>query len=304
MDKSMSEINIQLETEDTSPERLNTSDPIDALLIELSNDSSDNLVPVGTEQRYLVQGVRNKDTNSAKRLVNTHKGLIAVIAYCFKGFGESRDLLIDGAKALLHAADTYRFNNEEEFSDFATLIIQDELRLKSYKKLSLTPVYFGRPMEQVLQYVAELKKSETALPLLRVEDTRELQRQQKIEELEKLTDEERKILPFLHLPQADVVHKVSLPLHALHKALKGAKTTLGVTSTPGLAIAAWERGVEFEGLITSLPLEEFTIKERMVATRLIQSNSEISEDLELTPKQVTRSIQSLLRKTGARPEQK
>jgi DNA-binding CsgD family transcriptional regulator len=273
---------------------LDLSDPIDAILIDFKKDVACGNLPTAEEQLRLTMGVQRMDTESARALIRSHRGLVAAVAYGFKATGtESRELLLTGTGALIEAAETYSIRDSKEFNDHAIAIIGRSLAIYfPFPEVSTNPADTSqpRPIERFTHLMDDLQDD------ARLED----QRRQAAKGLQELLQPHvYRMLTYLHLPESEIGKLTGLTTGSLRYAAQIAKDKLGVQTREGVALAALERGVQFD--IKRVPRDtEFSMREKDVVERLALRNSEIQDELQLSKKQVNLTVASLLRKTSAR----
>jgi DNA-binding NarL/FixJ family response regulator len=273
---------------------LDPSDPIDTILIDFKKDVTFGNLPTAEDQQRLTMGVQRGDPESARELVKSYRGLMAAVAYGFKATGtESRELLLTGTGALIEAAETYSIRDSLEFNDHAINIIGRNLAIGfPLPEVSTSPADTSqpRPTERFFHLMDSLQ-----------DDVRlEAQRRQAANELQELlTPYVYRVLAYLHLRESEIGKLTGHTIGSIRYATQIAKEQLGGQTREGLALAALERGVQFD--IKEVPRDtEFSTREKDVVERLAKRNPEIQVELQLSKKQVNSAVASLLRKTSAR----
>jgi DNA-binding CsgD family transcriptional regulator len=267
---------------------LDSEDPIDRLLIDYKEDIATESLPTAAQQRVMIGGLKGDNLESARMLVNTHQGLVAAVAYPFKASEQStEDLLRTGTRALIQAAKTYDKTDPVDFSDYAALMIHDTLSKVFPELAGDSFIELSQPaMEGVYQFMETVQSGS---PVDRVQ-----QMQERIRERER-----RQVLSCIYLPDKETAELTGLSIHKVKKIIYAARAEVDGVSREELAVIKLREGAEYD-ILEAPPKEEFTFRERMVATRLSRKNAEIAEELGLTRKQLALAVSSLWEKTGAR----
>lgn len=166
---------------------LDPQDPIDRLLIDYKEDVTNDSLQTAAEQRSLIVGLRNGDLDSARALIDGHRGLIAAIAYPFKaGELNSEQLLERGVHAFVQAAKTYDTTGGVDFSDYAAAAVHDVFS-------DATPDMAGgsfiglpqRPMESVYQFMQTVRPVRGSQSKQRLEEQMAARKRLKLDPLQR-----------------------------------------------------------------------------------------------------------------------
>jgi DNA-binding NarL/FixJ family response regulator len=275
---------------------LDPSDQFDQQLIAYQQNVREGQEPTFVYQNALIEGTKRDSLTSARRLVDCNRGMIAAIAYPFRGQGvEDADLVKNGVRELIRAAKAYDRDEEDNFTDYVALRIHTAFSkiLPGIAGDSFVEAH-ERPMEGVYAFLQTLQVARSPITMRRKleQDRRDKERI--------LTPRESQVLPLLHLPEADVASTLDLGVERIQDITASLKRKLDSGQRrEELALKALERGVKFD----VLPIQDvgsFTIEERMVAMRLAKRNIDIADELGISKKRVKNSITSLLRITQAR----
>lgn len=274
---------------------LDPADPFDDLVIRYHEAFEDDVLPKGTEQRKMVTGLQDENIEAARELVQTHKSLIAAVAYPFKASGiQGGELLRAGTKALLAAAKTYDTYGAPSFDQYATEAIGDLLNL-AYPAALEGSVH--TPITSVEDLILSMAK-------LKVADNVDLQAMRRRKAMQPrfalLTPTEHEVLPLLHLSLSDIDEQSGMTGKNIVNHTSNIKGKIGADSREELALTAWEAGVPFRLRVPSVGIEELTIRQRTVAMHLTKRNDEIAAEQGLSESQVRRDVTALLESTEAR----
>lgn len=158
-----------------------------------------------------------------------------------------------------------------------------------------------RYQEEQNRIEAEIEERNAALDARRkiiLERLAEERRDRLVDLDEYLAPSEIRILAYLHLPAKEAARLLGIKYGNMSTRSHSAKQKLGVETREELALWALEHGVVYD--VAKPPeMETFTLRERLVASRLWRRNPDIAKDLDITDKQVRSDVMSLLKKTGA-----
>ncbi len=308
---------IAQQSSETTEHILDLADPLDRMLNGYIDDISRDRLPTGTEQRDHVLGVQHGSLVSAKELIESHAGLIAAVGYRFKSRGiGSSELLATGSKELVRIALHYDTSKGLKcFND--DIVVALEHRFRSMLDGEPVPAYAypptaSSPMDNVVHFVQGLEHVNPSKPLepssgstrLMIEKMTgrlaALKQSKARENVAALKPAGRAVLPYLHLPVEEIAESQGLTPTAFGKVMEGVRDKLQVPSRLGAAIVAHEAGVQFHDLRPSPPIASLTIRQRQVASRVINGNREIAGTLGITQRQVMYALRTLYKITGAR----
>lgn len=278
-------------------------DPIDALLIRFREDVEFDMLPDEAEQAQLVATVQraNKGTEAARlssrrALVERYRGRIAAEAYPYKGYGvESKTLLKTVTIALVRAALTHAPSGGLTFNDYSAVFIREVLNAQ-FPAVAANLPSRASPEERVLQLIPDVYN-----PVI-LEPQKPMFSESRTGIIRKLgfRPDPRIILPLLHLPHAEIREQTGLSHRAFYITLRQAKGLLEASTTMEAAVRALEEGVQFDGLRTPPPLEQFSLRQRIIAPQLDRENGELAKAVGLKASQLSRDIESLLHTMNAR----
>jgi len=118
-------------------------------------------------------------------------------------------------------------------------------------------------------------------------------------EIAKLHPVAQAILPLIHLERPEIARSKNLTRLEVRRAMEGALGSLGLHKQADLGLLAIEAGIRLE--IKDPPsLDQLTLRERRVASRLSKLDTEIATELNLSTVQVRKDIKQLFDITGAR----
>lgn len=267
-------------------------DPILAGLIQFREDIEFNMLPDPEELDQLVRAVQQDESSTPtqqqlnrRQLIDRNAGLIAATTYPYMGHGiDSRTLLQKGNLAMVFAAMTYDFAEGAGFNDHAVSVMRRALN-SSFPTIVANPeLEQGKPEEWIVEFIKDPYN-----PVISV-----------VQKLSDLDTDIQKILPLLHLSRDEIKRESGLSGNAIRRAIRRAKEEWGVSSLAGVALRGLEMGVQFKELRTPQPLEDFTVRERLIGAHLDKSDDEISEIVLLKPTQLAADKQVLLKKMRAR----
>jgi hypothetical protein len=154
----------QPQPERDSPEvnYLNPADPIDACLIDYRTAINKDTVPTMAQQRVMIAGLRSGQSTALTEFVDNHMGIVAAVAYPYKGAGlTSEDLLQAGIQALIRAGQEYVRADSIDFSDFAADAVNGELASLLPDKARGSYVgSSGYPMQDIYQFMQTVEVQE------------------------------------------------------------------------------------------------------------------------------------------------
>lgn len=288
------------------------SDPIDVALVDYRELVQHDQLPDDAVNRRFIAGLREQDPYAPRGLLRLHKGLVAAVAYPFKGQGiASIELLTIGGNALLFAAKTHR--GHLDFADYAVECIEEALsdKLPDVRPVGTSELYFLRPLDRVVNFVGGLKDPD---PNQAVDPTNPwavqtigrlvvgLEAARKVRvahEVKALEPRIQEILPLLHLQDQEIRGRKGYSVTYLDKRKRAARDRLQLPSRVDLALIAHEAGVQFD-LMPAPPIDQLSRKQRMAATRMNRTDEKIAEEIDLSKPQVRRLMKSLFAITGAR----
>jgi DNA-binding NarL/FixJ family response regulator/DNA-binding CsgD family transcriptional regulator len=292
----------------------NPSNPIDCLVDEYRKVVALDTLPTATEQQTIIRGVQQRGAESARALINRHRGLIAVIAYQFKNRGTgNKELLIIGGEAMLQAARTQLLYDPEGFNDYAISVMNSALSQAVGEDPTADdyePPRLGS-MDDVTNFVTSLHPDKSYKPIFPPNNAtlplvktlayrlRILNQQRAAREIARLSPSAQMILPLLHLPTSEIAQKNDLTPKALRHATKIIFKELDVHTRPQLAFLAYIGGVHF-AIKSPPPIEKLTLRQRQVAGLYLEPSRVIASELDLSKEQVDHTAASLYADTGAR----
>lgn len=221
---------------------LNPANPLDYLVAEFKHKVQADELPTLREQLDMLRAVRLGAPEAGKQLIEAHLGLIATVAYQFKSPDHSNmELFRYGRQAFMCAAPEYR-RGDEDFNDFAVEAIRQALGSRINAP---TPKLFtegaGRPMERILGFAdkvriqgkaASKKRSRPPLP------------PEAIKTFDNLSQREKDIAIYIHLPNAEIGRRTSLSPTGAGSHVSNVMHALGFSDNRlGAAISLWEQGV-------------------------------------------------------------
>lgn len=275
---------------------MDPADPLDRQLIEYKKIIAAEELPTAVEQRRMVAGLRRGRLASARELVARHTGLIAAAAYPFKGDKLSSDeLLRSGVHAFLQAAKRYDLTTGEDFSDYAAAAVHGSLASSMPEMAGDSFIELPQnPMEGVYQFM------ETVQPATNGRHHEFIARRTREREQRQLTAEESQVWGLLHLKADDIRDRLGFSSsYKVESTLSSLKKKLDVETREAAALQGLEAGISYD-LVEIPAREEFTVRERLVATRLGKRNAEIAEELGMSRTMVIEIGAALRAKTHAR----
>jgi len=309
------------------------SDPLDTALDDFRRRVLDDGLPTPIKQLQLVRGTQHEHHASGRELVRSHLGLIAAVAYPFKyrGVG-SKDLLILGLGFLIQAALTYDLEDSYSYSfnDHAVESLEGAFRQKfgedspdirqSSSELSPTDriVDFARRLEVIdgskpvfppdpyttqlvnglasylrLGSIHQKKEAVRTLDL----QLRILSQRKAAQQIADLPPEAQEMLPLMHLSTSEILaRKAPMTKHHLQYLVGIMMQGLGASNRRQVMLVAFEAGKVQLDQGDLPPLEQLTIRERQVGSRLHNEDTAIAEELGLTLPTVLTTERALRRK--------
>lgn len=272
---------------------LDRRDPFDRILVEYREAIDNDALPTIAQQRVMVAGVQNDRSGSRWALIENHKGLIAAVAYPFKrGVLPPEELICEGARALVGAAETYVNGGPVDFSDHAAAAIHDRLR-------GLMPELAGDsfmelpelPMESVYRFMESVRVPKGP------EDLEHMEARYAEREARKLNPEELEVVPLLDLTARQISEATGKSFRTTQKRVASIKDKLGAKTIEGTVLRAMERGVEYP--VLDMDPDDFTVDERRLAMRLDRPNKALMRSLDFGKNKIETLMASLYAKTGA-----
>lgn len=292
---------------------LDTADPIDRLLVDLSTQVTyrevvddgeqptitDNL-PTATEQHRLINGFKIGDLASTRQLIDSHLGLIAATAYPFKYKDiDPTELLRTGIRAFAKAAKTYDKDCGPTFYDYAIAAVHAAYREAAPDLAgdSFVELDEEHPMIGVYQFIDTLQIPQDP------DEIKAAERQNEAHKNRRLTEAEREALPLLHLTEEGISEAIGTgdkaSLQRSKRLVASLKLKLGASTKEEAALIALWRGITYE--LTIAPnIDDLNLDERLAAVRMWSSNEAVSEELEFNETKVQRIRSNIATKTGAR----
>jgi DNA-binding CsgD family transcriptional regulator len=275
---------------------LDARDPIDVLVIDYKKAVQRDHLLTERENRELIGCYQRHDLEAGRQLVRSHRGLVAAVAYPFKDYAASEDLLVAGSKSLLAAALSYDLQTTGDFQDHIIVSLRTKFESDYPDTKKYEPEDYGVvPMAKLVMFVHDLHEPETDQERSQLQLRRMLPKVP----LGSFGLTERRVLPVLHLPGEEASRRAGLQLSSIRSATHRVSEKFGAQTREELAIELHRLGVRYDLLPPPLA-GSLTVRERLVAACLYKRNPEIAVELGMTEKTVGRSVQSLLRKTHAR----
>jgi DNA-binding CsgD family transcriptional regulator len=285
---------------------LDLFDPIDSILNQYVNAVTEDQLITDRAQRFLVRSAKRKEAGAAGTLLRTHRGLIASVAFQFKGQGvTSEELLLMGGETLLATALSHKIHDPESFSDQAILAMEAKFEEAAGPKTTYDIATQDMlPMDRILHFVRGFEYIDVTRPLATIGPASTplierlagklsiAKRAQAVRDIAKLKPAGRAALAILHLPTDEIARSQDLKPNSLGRVIEDIRTTLGVNNRLGAALVALEAGVEFE-VLPSPPLDALTIRQRQIAYRRNKSNKGIAVELGITESQVAYAMKPL-----------
>jgi DNA-binding NarL/FixJ family response regulator len=212
------------------------------------------------------------------------------------------------------------YHEPEEPSTDSAKLWQEFLAERAAKKAQEEAERAARPLrrKQTFERKAQVRAEEAArrgklheAAIRRRNKSLDRKRQRKLEGLreewashspeiaECLTPLQQEVLPVLHLPGEDAATLLGINRTALQQRVHHIKNKAAVETRAGLAIWALERGVNYDVALPP-PMEEFSLRERVVASHLDKQNPDIMREQGFSSREVRSDVMSLLQKTGAK----
>lgn len=303
-----------LQPEEITGPLLDVSDTIDFQLNDYVTQVANDDLPTGHEQRRLIRGTKQRDVAAANTIITRHEGLIAAVAYGFKGRGiDSEDLLIMGRREFLRTALDHVICGPEDFNNSAIVAMESGFAsaLGEETPADGSSGYSESPMDRVLHFVESVRHVDITQPVASedapitplverlVTQLTLVKRAKAAHEIAQLKPAERAVLPFLHLPTKEIATSQNLEPNPLGKVIESLRQELRAPSRIGLALVALEGGVQFD-LQPPVSHDAMTIRQRQVAFRYLKSRPEIAAELGLSQSEMDHAITDVYGITKAR----
>lgn len=287
--------------------RRNYLDPADdfgKLLLDFKYSVASGTFPTLSEQRKLICGVQHSDLASVEEMIESHRSMVAVVAYPFQRQGaDPEDLLAEGTRTLVLFAKTFNGGDTAQFNDQAVSAMSKVFQ-ENWPQIDTELFAVEKPMERVYQLAQTFTLPPAYWKVDELAEAGDIEQDTQVssEDLGGLEAEELRVLEAIHLPGPEMESRLGVSSSYIVRKLASIRKKFKLEDSEtreAIAVEALRRGAEFDTL--PIPgIKTFSILERQVATRLVHKNKSIANQLDLSRTQLVHIINSLYKKTGAR----
>lgn len=294
--------------------KLDRHDPIDGLVLAYKEAVRGEYLdyapgaaapPPPAQQRVLIAGFNSGNLDATRQLADSHMGLVAAVAFPFKGGRlNSEELLETGRHVLLHSAKTYD-SNEGDFGDHAARAIHAALQAQQPELAAGSYITAEQPpMESIYRFLEAARPGRAKKLVAKPEPEGPMHGPKTAAEVlqeAKLDESEMGVLQNLHLRTDGIMAATGLSKNQVHVQRAAVSTKLGVRNLEEAALTGMAAGIEYD-IRKIPPRKDFSLQERQVAMRRYLPNKQVAEELGLAGFRLTTIMKALWKKTQARSE--